>query len=110
DQKRPRAVNADDALSPAHARVGLERDATQPAADAAASGAADPVPDGVAAERRERSQNQDEREAQSTRAGERSRGKKDGRGGNRQPDLLGEDPAEDDHVTVPDEKDRKSVV
>src|SRR5204862_979078 len=53
DQQRARAVDAAGVLGAAHARDGLERDATETADDAAASSAAEPVPDRVAAEPRE---------------------------------------------------------
>jgi len=57
----------------------------------------------VAHERGDHGQGENEHEVQSTGAGQRPGGEQDRHRGDRQADLLGQHPAEDDRVAVPDE-------
>lgn len=99
-ERAPRRLKV---LGAPHARVGLERDPAQEAQDAAASKAADAVPDDVAHERGDPSQDEDENEAQAAGPGHGAGREQHRHRGDWQPDLLREHPAEDDYVAVADE-------
>src|SRR2546427_8024545 len=67
------------------------------------------VPDRIAHQRGQRGGGEDERQAQPTVSGQGAAGQKERHGRERQPDLLGEHPTEDDQVAVPDENVDDSV-
>src|SRR3989441_6305022 len=108
-QERAGAVTAEGVLGAPDARVGFEEDPAEPAENAAAADAADPVPDRIAHQRGQRGGGEDERQAQPTVSGQGAAGQKERHGRERQPDLLGEHPTEDDQVAVPDENVDDSV-
>src|SRR5205823_3642474 len=103
------AVTAEGVLGAPDARVGFEEDPAQPAENAAAADAADPVPDRVAQQRGQRGGGEDERQAQPTVPDQGAAGQQERYGRERQPDLLGEHPTEDDQVSVPDENVDDSI-
>src|SRR2546426_1100029 len=100
---------AEGVLGAPDARVGFEEDPAEPAENAAAADPADPVPDRIAHQRGQPRGGEDEHQAQPTVPGQGAGGQKERHGRERQPDLIGEHPTEDDQVPVPDENVDDSV-
>ena len=104
DQQRARAAPREDGLGPPHARVRLQRDPTEPAEDPTATPAPELVPDDVSRQRGHQRHAERQRHAHLPGAGQRPDAEQDRHRGDRQPDLLGRDEREQDHVTVLDDE------
>src|SRR2546427_2362444 len=74
DEQRARATRDKNALGPAHTRVGLKRDAAQPAQHPRALGAAQPVPDRVGPHRGDSRAGEQDNRIESTGAGQAAGG------------------------------------
>src|SRR5438552_2470758 len=103
DEQRARATRDKNALGTAHTRVGLKRDAAQPAEHPRALGAADPVPDRVGQQRGDSRAGEQDNRIESTGAGQAAGGEQQRYGRNWQTDLLSEHRTEDHHIAVSNE-------
>jgi hypothetical protein len=100
EEKRTRTLIGKDAFRPADTGVRLKRNFTEKLKDPDAFAAAELVPDGIGRDSSRDTEEQRGEKAKASRTGQRAGSKQEWHSRDRQTDLLGEDPAQEYHVSV----------